>query len=101
MRVFKFVTILVLELKKIHEDETMYSTFYSNSKSDMLINGTDINDTFESVYGTIISKIQQSPEKGSNWVIDSMIDHNIDRLKCKPVNGGKYPKRLDFPRKYR
>ena len=79
----------------------MYSTFYSDSKSDMLINSTDIDDTFESVYGTIISKIQQPLEKGSNWVIDSMIDRNIDRLKCKPVNGGKYPKRLHLPRKYR
>ena len=33
---------------------------------------------FESVYSTIISNIQKSPGKGSGWIIDSVIDQNIN-----------------------
>ena len=48
-----------------------------------------------------MSKIQKPIGKSSSWVIDSMINHTIDILKCKPVNGSRYPKESDYPRKYR
>ena len=103
LRGFKFVTTLVLKLKKItkNDDETKYSTFYSSSESDIIINDTYIDDTPESIYSTIMSKIQKPIGKSSSWVIDSMINHTIDILKCKPVNGSRYPKESDYPRKYR
>ena len=41
------------------------------------INGSDIDDAFESVYTTNISKIQKSFKKGSDWIIYSIINHNI------------------------
>ena len=48
LRGFKFVTTLVLEFKKIEKDnETKYSTFYSNSKAKPVINESDIDDVFE------------------------------------------------------
>ena len=75
---FKFVTTLVLVFKKIEsEGKTKYGTFYSNSKAEIIINESDIDDIFESVYTTIISNIQKSLGKGSGWIIDSVIDHNI------------------------
>ena len=40
------------------DDKTLYSTFYSNSKVETIINESDIDDVFESIYNTIISKIQ-------------------------------------------
>ena len=58
---FKFLTILFLLFKKIESDEkTKYSNFYWNSKEDTIINESDIDDVFESIYTTIISNIQKS-----------------------------------------
>ena len=53
MRGFKFVTTLVLEFKKIGY-ELKYTTFYSNSKAKTIINKSDIDYIFESIYTTII-----------------------------------------------
>ena len=62
---------LVLVFKKIESDnKTNYPTFYSNSKVEIIINGSDIDDVLESVYTTVISNIQKSLGKGSCWIID-------------------------------
>ena len=53
---FKFVTTLVLVFKRIEsEDQTNYDTFYSNSKSEIAINESDIDDVFQSIYSTVIT----------------------------------------------
>ena len=105
---FKFLT--TLEFKKIESDDkaiystfysnskaeavikAIYSTFYSNSKAETVINESDINDVLESVYGTIISSIQKSLGNGSVWIIDSVIDHNINISKYNPLAGSSYIK---------
>ena len=44
LRVFKFVATLVIEFKKIESDDSMkYSTFYSNSKAETIVNEIDID----------------------------------------------------------
>ena len=53
---FKFVTTLLLVFKKIEsEDKTKYDTFYSHSKTETIINESDTDDVFKSIYTTIIS----------------------------------------------
>ena len=48
LRGFQFVKILVLEFKKIEsDDETKYTIFYSNSKSETISSESDIDDVFE------------------------------------------------------
>ena len=57
---------------------------------------------FQSIYTKIITNIQKSLVKGSGWVIDSVIDHNVSISKDNPLAGGSYiklPKELDHPRK--
>ena len=55
LRGFKFMKTFVLVFKKIKsDDKTKYDTFYSNSKAEIIINESDIDDVFESVYTTII-----------------------------------------------
>ena len=50
------MTTLALALEKTEsEDKTKYATFYSNSKTEIIINENDIDDVFESIYTTIIS----------------------------------------------
>ena len=47
---FKFVTILVFELKEVeHDDRPQYSTFYLSLRAEIIINDTDTDDTLESV----------------------------------------------------
>ena len=56
---FKFVTTLVLVFKKIEsEDKTKFDNFYSSSKAEIIINQSDIDDVFQSIYTTIITNIQ-------------------------------------------
>ena len=94
------MTTLVLGFKKIKiDDKTLYSTFYSNSKAEKIINESDIDYIFESSYSTITSKIHKYQGQSSGWIIDSVIDDNI---KYNPLAGSsfiKLPKELDHPRR--
>ena len=60
------MTTLVLVLTKIEsEDKTKYDNFYSSSKAETIINASDIDNVFQSIYTTIITNIQKSLGKGS------------------------------------
>ena len=100
---FKFVTTLVLAFKKIEsKNKTKYDNFYSSSKAEIIINESDIDNVFQSIFTTIIKNIQKSLGKGSGWVIDSFIDHTVSISKYNPLAGSSYiklPKELDHPRK--
>ena len=50
----------------------------------------------------LLSNIQKFWQKGSGWIIDSVLDHNISISKYNPLAGGSYiklQKELDHPRK--
>ena len=89
--------------KKIEsEDQTKYNHFYSSSKAEIIINESNIDGVFQSIYTTVITNIQKSLGKGSGWIIDSVIDHTISISKYNPLAGNSYiklPKELDHPRK--
>ena len=90
---FKFVTTLVLVFKKIEsEDKTKYDNLYSSSIAEIIINESDIDDWFQSIYTTIISNIQKPLGKGSGWIIDSGIDHTISISKYNPLAESSYIK---------
>ena len=97
------MTTLVLVFNKIEsEDKTKYDTFCPHSKAETIINESDIDDVFKSIYTTIILNIQQVLGKSSGWKIDSIIDHNISISKYNPLAGSSYIKllkELDHPRK--
>ena len=99
---FNFVTTLVLVFKKIEsEDKTKYDTLYSKSKAEIIINESDMDDLFQSIYTTIISNIHKFLRKGSGLIIDSVIDHTISISKYNPLAGSSYiklSKELDYPR---
>ena len=49
LKEFKFVTPLVIEFKKLESDDaTKYTTLYSNSRAETIINESDNDDVFES-----------------------------------------------------
>ena len=61
--------------KKIEsEDKTKYDSFHSNSKAEIIINKSDIDDVFKSIYTTVILNIKKIFRKRcrlghwvSNW----------------------------------
>ena len=64
--------------KKIESDDnTKYDTFYSKSKAEIIISESDIYDIFRSIYTRIIPNIHKSLGKSSDWIINSVIEHNI------------------------
>ena len=97
------MTTLVLVFKKIEsEDKTKCGNFYSSTKAEIIINESDIDDVFQSIYTTIITNIQKSLGKGSGWIIDSVTDYAISISKYSPLAGSSYIKllkELDHPRK--
>ena len=75
---YKLKTKLVLVFKEIESKEkTMYDNFYSRSKAEIIINESDIEDLFKSIYTKIITSIKRSLGKDSGWIIHSVIDHCI------------------------
>ena len=94
---------LVLVFKKIEsKNKTKYDNFYSSSKTEIIINGSDIDNVFKSIYITVKINIEKSLGKGSGWIIYSVIDHTIFISKYIPLAGRsciKLPKELDHPRK--
>ena len=73
-----------------------------NSKVEIIINESDIDDVFKSIYTTVISNIKKHLGKGSGWITDSVIDHNISISKYNPLDGSSYIKLLEglnHPRK--
>ena len=89
--------------KKVESDyKVKYEIFCSNSKAKIMVNESDINNIFESIYTAIISNIQKSLLKGSGWIIDSVIDHSMGISKYNPLARSSYirlPKELDHPKK--
>ena len=100
---FKFVATLVLVFKKIEsKDKTKYNNFYSSSKAEIIINKSDIDNVFKSIYNSIKTNIQISLRQGPGWIADSVIDYTISISKYNPLAGSRYiklPEELDHPRK--
>ena len=97
------MTALVIVFKKVESgDKTKHDTFYSKLKAEIIINESDIDYVFQSIYTTTISDIQKSLQKGSGWIIDYVVDHTINISKYNPQAGSSYiklPKKLGHPGK--
>ena len=79
---------------KQRDYETLYSTFYLNSKAETIINNSDIDYVFKSFYSTIISNIQKSLGQRLGRIINSVTDHNINNSKYNPLAGSSFVKLL-------
>ena len=79
LRGFNFVATLALEFNEIEsDDETKYSTFYSPLKAEIVVNDSDIDEGFESIYITVISNNKKFLAKDFGWMVDSVVDHSIN-----------------------
>ena len=95
LRGFKAVITLVLKLKKKNkknEDEPKYSSFYSNTKVETIFHNRDIHSILESIYDTIMTKVQKYQVKGSGWTMYSVREQNISISKYKSLSSSSYIK---------
>ena len=77
-----------------------YITSYSISKAETIINESDVDGVFESIYITIIPNTQKSVGKDSGLIIDSVIEHNISKSNLLPGSSYlKLPKGSDKSKK--
>ena len=75
---FKFSATLVILCKTIEtEDKTRYDNFYSSSKVEIIINKSDTDDVFQSIYTTVITIIQKYLGSCSVWIVHWFIDHTV------------------------
>ena len=86
---FKLVKTVVIEFKKKNSDDTTNNSIKqdSSSKDYLIINESDIDDLFESIYTTIVLNKQKYLGKGSGWINDSAVS-NISRY--NPLAGSSY-----------
>ena len=78
------------------------NNFYWSLRAEIIINESDTDDEFQSIYITIIRNIQKSLGKGSVCIIDSVIDHTISISRYNALAGSTYiklPKESDHLRK--
>ena len=60
IRGFKFQITLVIDFKKeLNDEETEHVSIFFNSNAELIINDLNIDETFESSYQTITSRIQK------------------------------------------
>ena len=62
-----------------------YDTFCSHLKVQTIINESDIDGVFKSIYTAIISGIPKFLGKNSGWVIDPVIDHDLNISTYNPL----------------
>ena len=87
---FKLVTILVLEFKKMEsDDKTIYSTFYSNSKRKQFLMKVTLMMYLNQC---ILPLCQTTKSLGQvlGSIIDSVIEHNINVSKYNHLSGRSY-----------
>ena len=96
-------TLVIVFKKTESEDKTKCDTFYSSSKAEIIINKSNIDNVFQSIYTTILTNLKKSFGNGSGWIIDSVIDHTVSIWKHNPLAGSSYiklRKELDHPRRW-
>ena len=60
---------------------------YSNSKVETIVDESDIDDAFDSIYIAIISNIQKSHGRCLGLIFDLVVDVTINFSKYKPFAG--------------
>ena len=65
------------------KDKTKFDNFYLSLEAEVVINQSTLIMCFNRLF--YISNIRKSVEKGSDWIIDSVIDHTNSISKYNPL----------------
>ena len=89
-------------MKKETEDGVIYREPYFNSKAKTVTHPDMINNLIMEAEEEICNKIADWLSKGSNWVIELILDHYLNIIGYTPLRGSSYlplPKELRNPMK--
>ena len=87
---FKFVETLQVKFIKHLNDKKVLKNGYFNSKTDLIINETEIKLAIHASQQQILNKIAQWISEGSGWTIQSIENHYINIVNYKPLKGSSY-----------
>ena len=73
-------------------DDTIYKTFYFNSKPQTIINSTEISGALQLSKDHILNFVAQWISEGSGWTIESVDKHYLNIVKYEPMKGSSYIK---------
>ena len=90
MKGLKYVETLKVTFEKILADVTVEKSAYFNSKSQTIINNTEINEALEMSKQEILNKIAQWISEGSGWTVQSVDNHYLNIVTYKPMKGSSY-----------
>ena len=90
MKGLKYVETLKVTFNKISDYEIVEKPAYFNSKSQTIINNTEINEALQLSKQNILNKISQWISEGSGWTIQSVDSHYLNIVKYKPMKGSSY-----------
>ena len=92
MKGLKYVETLKVTFNKISDGEIVEKPAYFNSKSQTIINNTEINEALQMSKQNILNKISQWISEGSGWTVQSVDSHYLNIVKYKPMKGSSYIK---------
>ena len=102
MKGIKFIESIVITLKKMSKDETIYKTLPFFSKPQTIINDTEILEALQSAKDQILNIIAKWISEGSGWTMESVDNNYLNIVEYKPMKGSSYiklPSELDNPKK--
>ena len=92
MKGLKFVETLIVTFKKSANDEIVYKTAYFNSKTQTIINNTEITEVLQLSKEQILNVIAQWISEGSGFTIESVDNHYLNIVQYQPMKGSSYIK---------
>ena len=95
---FKFVETLQVKFVKFSNYKKIQKNGYFNSKTDSIINETDIKSALQTSQQQILNKISQWISEGSGWTIQLIENHYINIVNYNPLNGSSY---INLPQELR
>ena len=90
MKGLKYVETLKVTFNKMSNGEIVEKPAYFNSKSQTIINNTEINEALQMSKQNILNKISQWISEGSGWTVQSVDSHYLNIVKYKPMKGSSY-----------
>ena len=89
---FKFIETLQVKFAKYTIDHKIRKTGYFNSKTDLIINNTDIKLALQASQQHLLNIIAQWISEGSGWTIIAIENHFINLVNYSPLKGSSYIK---------
>lgn len=95
MKGFKINVTMKIAFKKSGINKTLYKSAYFNSKPQIIMNGTNINEPLGLISQQLRNQIGKWLSEGSGWMIELVDKHYLNIVRYTPMKGSTY---IQFPK---